>query len=149
VKDAIDVSKGDSPRLSGPVLDMYNQMGGSLVTAAFVIPESGRNEISQTPVSGAPFSLKPFGDVDLVGFAWSKDAQSTTFRVNAHFTKVSSVTDAKDTVSGAILTYKGMSVSSDVKDMLGKVEVTVNGANLNLTLKATLLQLAKFSSSLD
>lgn len=147
VKDTIDVSKGDSTRLSGQVLNMYNQVnGGSLVSAAFLIPESARQELSK-PIAEIPFSLKPLADADMVGFAMSKDVQSVTLQVNIHFVSTSSAGDAKDTFSGAITTLKGMSVSSDVKDLLGKIEVTVSGSTLTLTLKATLSQLEKFGNS--
>ena len=143
VKDIIDVSKGDSTRVSGQVLNMYNQMDGTLFRAAFIVPESGRKELSQAPVSGVPFSFKPFADTDLIGFAMSKDAQLATLQVNLHFISSTSAGDARDTLSGAFTSLKGMSLSSDVKDLLGKIVVTTSGSTLTLTLKATLSQIEK------
>lgn len=148
VKDAIDVSKGEASRLSGQILNTYSQMGDALVKAVFTIPESARQRVAQGPIAGLPFSLKPFADTDLVGFALGKEAEVVTLRIDAHFVSTTSAVDAKDTLTGIITLLKGMSQSSDVKDLLGKIQVTVSDSSLTLSLKATLSQLEKFGESL-
>jgi hypothetical protein len=143
----IDVSKGERSRLSGQVLDTYDGLGDSLLKAAFKIPESARRGLGEQPAAGIPFSLKPFADTDLVGFALNKEAEAITIRIDAHFMSTTSAQDAKDTVSGAISLLKGMSQDAEVKELLGAIQVTVSEYLLTINLKTTLSQLEKFTES--
>jgi hypothetical protein len=147
VNDVIDASKGERSRLSGQVLETYDGLGAGLIKAAFKIPESARRGLGEKPAVGLPFSLKPFADTDLVGFALSKEAEAITLRIDAHFVSTTSAQDAKDTVSGAISLLKGMSQEPEVKELLGAIQVTVSESSLSIALKTTLSQLEKLTES--
>jgi len=146
VNHVIDVSKGERSRLSGQLLDTYNGLGDGLIKAAFRIPESARRGMTEE-TDDFPFSLKPFADTDLVGFALNKEAKVVTLRIDAHFVSSTSAQDAKDTLSGVITLLKGMSKEAEVKELLGAIQVTVSDSSLSVNLKTTLSQLEKLTES--
>ena len=146
VKDAIDVSKGVRSQVGGIILDTYNRLGDALIKFAIELPEEAREALPEEPVPGEiPISLEPFADIDILGFALNKEADTITIQINPHFLSTDSAEDAKDTLSGAISLFKGMLQVPEVKELLGKIEVTVTDSWVTIALEITLSEIERLT----
>jgi len=148
VKDAIDVSKGDREQISGIILDAYNRLGDALIKFAFEVPEEAREALTEELVPGGiPISLDPFADIDIVGFALNKRAETITIQITAHFLSTDSAQDAKDTLSGAIILFRGMLEIPEIKELLGKIEVSVTDSWVTIALEITLSEIERLTET--
>jgi hypothetical protein len=142
VKDAIDVSKGDREQVGGIILDTYNRLGDALIKFAFELPEEAREALTEELVPGEiPISLGAFTDIDMVGFALNKEAETITIQINPHFLNTDSAQDAKDTLSGAISLFRGMLQVPEIKELLGKIEVSVADSWVTIALEITISEI--------
>jgi len=148
VKDAIDVSKGDREPVGGIILDTYNRLGGALIKVAFELPEEAREALTEEPMPGEiPISLEPFADIDILGFALNKEADTLTAQIDSHFLSMDSARDAKDTLSGAISFFKGTSTDQQMKELLGKIEVTVADSWVTIALEITISEIERLTET--
>lgn len=148
VKDAIDVSKGDRKQVSGIILDVYNRLGDALIKFAFELPEEAREALTEELVpSEIPISLEPFADIDILGFALNKEAETITIQITPHFLSKDSAQDAKDTLSGAISLFKGMLQVPEIKELLGKIEVSVTDSWLTIAFEITLSEIERLTET--
>jgi len=148
VKDAIDVSKGDREQVGGIILDAYNRLGDALIKFAFELPEEAREALTEELVPGEiPISLEPFADIDIVGFSLNKRAETITIQINPHFLSTDSAQDAKDTLSGAISLFKGMLQVPEIKELLGKIEVSVTDSWLTIALEITISEIERLTET--
>jgi len=142
VKDAIDVSKGDREQISGIVVDAYNRLGDALIKFAFELPEEAREALTEELAPGEiPISLDPFADIDIVGFALNKRAETITIQINPHFLSTDSAQDAKDTLSGAISLFRGTLEIPELKELLGKIEVSATDSWVTIAFEITLSEI--------
>ena len=142
VRDAIDVSKGDREQLSGIVVDAYNRLGDALIKLAFEFPEEAREALTEELVPGEiPISLDPFADIDIVGFALNKEAETITIQITPHFLSTDSAQDAEDMLSGAISLLRLTLEIPEEKELLDKVEVSVTDSWLTIAFEITLSEI--------
>ena len=134
VKDVIDVSKKDQQPLSGSVIDTLNRVGAALISGAFTPPDTLRSKLpGETEVMPQyPVSLKPFQDIDAIGFAIDQPDLNLTARVDAHFANNTSLQDAKDTITGLISLARGTVQDQTVKTILGNIKVNTSGTWLSV-----------------
>jgi len=136
VKDAIDVSKGDREQIGGIIVDTYNRLGDGLIKSAFEVPEEARQALTEELMPGEiPISLGAFADIDIVGFALEKEAETINIQIIPHFLSTDSAQDAKDTLNGTISLFKGMVEVPEIKELLGKVEVSAAESWLTIALE--------------
>jgi hypothetical protein len=148
VKDAIDVSKGDREQIGGIILDTYNRLGDALVKLAFELPEEAREALTEELVSGeTPISLDSFADIDIVGFALNKKAETITIQINPHFLSTDSAQDAKDTLSGTISLFKGMLEVPEIKELLDKIEVSASGSWVTIVFEITISEIEQLTET--
>ena len=148
VKDVINVSKGDRKPVSGIVLDAYNRLGDALIKFAIELPEEARETLTEEPILGEiPISLEPFADIDILGVALNKEAETITIRINPHFLSTDSAQDAKDTLSGAISLFTGMLQVPEIKELLGKIEVTVTDSWMTIAFEITLSEIERLTET--
>lgn len=148
VRDAIDVSKGDREQVSGLIVDAYNRLGDALIKFAFELPEEAREALTEELMPGEiPISLDSFADIDIVGFALNKRAETITIQISPHFLSTDSAQDAKDTLSGAISLFRGMLEIPEVKDLLGKIEVNVTDSWVTIALEITLSEIEELAET--
>ena len=142
VKDAIDVRKGDGKQISGVIVDTYNQLGDVLIRFAFELPEEGRKAIlEETTPEDIPISLESFADIDIIGFALNKEGKMISVHVNPHFLSTDSAEDAYNTLSGAILLFRGMAPDPKIKELLSKINVSVADDSVVVAFKITLSEI--------
>lgn len=148
VKDAIDVSKGDRQPVGGIILDAYNRLGDALIKLAIELPEEARETLTEEPILGEiPISLEPFADIDILGVALDKEAETIAIRINPNFLSNDSAQDAKDTLSGAISLFKGMLQVPEIKELLGKIEVTVTDSWMTIAFEITLSEIERLTET--
>jgi hypothetical protein len=144
VKDSIDVRKGDRNNVSGQILDTYNRLGDTLIKVAFELPDEARKELKEEPTMGdIPISFSSFADVDIIGFALNKKAETISIRINPHFLSMDSAQDAKDTLNGAIMLFKGMLQEPEIKELLEKVEVIVDDSRMTISFDITIPEIER------
>lgn len=138
IEDAIDVSKGIRDQASGTVIDTYNRLGDSLVKAVFEIPEVARGALTEEPVLGEfPLSMESFADIDILGLAFDKETGTITIEITPHFLSTDSAQDARDTISGAIIMLRGTLEIPELKELLGKIEVSLSDSWLTIVMEIT------------
>ncbi len=148
VKDAIDVSKGDRERVDGILLDTYNRLGDALIKFACEFPREARRALTEGLVPGdSPISLEPFADIDILGFALNKEAGTIITQIDSHFLSTDSAQDAKDTLSGAISLFKGTAQVPEMKELLSKIEVTLNDSWVTIAFEITLSELERLTET--
>jgi len=147
-KDAIDVSKGDREQIGGIIVDTYNRLGDALIKFAFEFPEEAREALTEELVPGEiPISLDSFADIDVVGFALNKEAETITVQINSHFLSTDSAQDAKDTLSGAILLFKGMLEVPEIEELLDKIEVSAADSWVTIALEITISEIEQLTET--
>jgi len=148
VKDAIDVSNGDRKQVNGIILDAYNRLGDVLIKFAFEFPEEAREALTEELVPDEiPISLEPFANIDILGFALNKQAETITIQINPHFLSTDSAEDARDTLSGAIILFKGILQVPEIKELLGKIEVSVTDSWLTIAFEITLSEIERLTET--
>lgn len=148
VKDAIDVNEGVRGQVGGIILDAYNQLGDALIKVSLELPEEARRALAEEPVPGEiPISLEIFADIDIIGFDFNKEADTITIQITPHFLSTDSAEDAKDTLSGAISLFKGMLQVPEVKELLGKIEVTHTDSWITIDLEITLSEIERLTET--
>ena len=148
VKDAIDVSKGDKKQVSGIILDTYNRLGDALIKFAFELPEEAREALTEELVpSDIPISMESFADIDILGFALNKEADTITVQITPHFLSTESAEDARDTLSGAISLFKGTLQVPEIKELLGKIEVSVTDLWMTIAFEITLSEIERLTET--
>ena len=148
VKDVIDVSNGDRKQVNGIILDAYNRLGDVLIKFAFEFPEEAREALTEELVPDEiPISLEPFANIDILGFALNKQAETITIQINPHFLSTDSAEDARDTLSGAIILFKGILQVPEIKELLGKIEVSVTDSWLTIAFEITLSEIERLTET--
>jgi DNA-binding transcriptional regulator YhcF (GntR family) len=148
VKDCIDVHKGDKQPLSGIIVDTYNKLGEASIKAAFAIPAKAQNALAGELPSASALSSKAFSKMDTAGMAFTKGTQDVSINADLHFQDATSAQDAKDTINGMVSMIKGMAATSEIKTLLGQMQITNTDVWLNISLKTTLTDLQSLSKSL-
>jgi hypothetical protein len=148
VKDAIDVSKGDQSQVSGTIFDTYNQLGDPLIKFAFELPGEALEALTEEPAAGEiPISLEAFADIDVVGFALDKEADTITIQINPHFLSADSAQDAKDTLSDAISLFKDLLEVPELEELMDKIEVSVTDSWVTIALEITISEIERLTES--
>ena len=147
VKDAIDVSKGERQQVSGILLDTYNRLGDALIKFACEFPEEAWKTIEENVPSDIPISLEVFANIDIIGFALSKEAETITVRITPHFLSTDSAQDARDTLSGAIMLSRATLEVPEIKELLRKTKVTLNDSWVTIALEITLSELEQLTET--
>ncbi len=142
VKHTIDVSEGDRKQVSGVLLDTYNGLGDALVKLAVELPEEARGAFPEEIIPGdIPISSGFFTDIDILGFALNKEAETIAIQINAHFLSADSARDAKNTLSGVISLFRGIIEAPELKELLGSIEVSITDSNVIIAFETTISEL--------
>ena len=147
VKDAIDVSKGERQQVSGILLETYNRLGDALIKFACEFPEEAWETIEESVPGDIPISLEVFANIDIIGFALNKEAETITVRITPHFLSTDSAQDARDTLSGAIMLSRATLEAPEIKELLRKVKVTLNDSWVTIALEITLSELEQLTET--
>jgi hypothetical protein len=148
IKDAIDVNEGVREPINGVVLKTYNQLGDVLIKCALKFPEEAIQAITEESMAeDFPMPLTPFSDIDIVGFSFNKKASTIPIQITFHYLRSDSAENAKETFSGAISLFKGMSQDPELEDMLDKLEVSVTDSSLTLSFEVALNEIGKLMNT--
>ncbi len=149
VKDAVDVTKNVRQPVGGNMLDAFNRLGSSLIKAVVEVPEETRSDLIEEPVLGEfPLSMESFADIDILGFAFYKEAGAVTIQIRPHFLSTDSAHDAEDAIGGVLSLFRGTMQIPEVKELLGKIEVSLSDSSLTISLTATLSEIVQLMETL-
>ncbi len=149
VKDAVDVTKNVRQPVGGNMLDAFNRLGSSLIKAVVEVPEETRSDLIEEPVLGEfPLSMESFADIDILGFAFYKEAGAVTIQIRPHFLSTDSAHDAEDAIGGVLSLFRGTMQIPEVKELLGKIEVSLSDSSLTISLTATLSDIVQLMETL-
>ena len=148
VKDAIDVSKGDKRPASGIIFDTYNRLGDALIKFAFEVPEEVQETLAEESIPGEiPISMESFANIDILGFVFDKKADTITVQITPHFLSTESAEDARDMLSGVISLFKGTLQVPEIKELLGKIEVSVTDSWMTIAFEITLSEIERLTET--
>jgi len=128
VRDTIDVHTGDLQPLSGTVMDSLDRFESALIAGVFAPPAALRDQLDSEASGKLPVPVTLFKDMDMSGFSVNQSGISLSVRSDAHFTNDISVQNARDTVAGLITTAKGIVQDADIKAILDKLQVSIDGS---------------------
>ena len=147
-KDVIEVSKGERQKVGGIILDAYNRLDDALVKSVFELPGQALDALTrEAPPGELPISLEPFTDIDVIGFALTKDGETVTIKIVPHFLSTASAEDARDTLSGAITLAKGMLRVPEIKELLGNIEVSVSDSWMTMAFSINLSEIERLQEA--
>jgi len=143
VKDSIDVSMGEGEPFQGQLLDTFHRYDNALISSALINTVDEAPDMDDMPISldDLGISLDAFSSIDVAGFALDKENSTLKGRYELHFLGTDSMQDAYDTLSGIISLAKGMAEEPDLKELLGKIEVSVSESWLTIEFSIEIPQL--------
>ncbi len=148
VRDTIDVSRGDQKPLTGIIIDTLDRFSAVLVAGAFAPPQSLRDQIGEGAPGQLPLSLNTFQSIDTVGFSVDLPGLTLNTRLDAHFSNVASVKDARDAVAGLISLTRATTQDPNLKAALGTIQVTAADSWLSLRGAAGLAEISTLIGSM-
>jgi hypothetical protein len=103
VKSVIDVKVGDESRLSGRVLDEYNQLGEALIkSVAIASPAATEDVLREAPgLLPIPLDLDALADIDISKSTFAKTGESITLNSETCFNNTEAV-DTMEALFGMI-----------------------------------------------
>ena len=81
----------------------------------------------------------------LQGISLNVGLEDVTVNLDMHFLDATSAKDAKDTIGGAITLFKGITTNSELKTLLGEIQVDTSDVWTTASLKTTLSELQSLS----
>src|SRR4030042_2712524 len=149
VKDCIDVIEGNLSRVSGVVLDTYNDMGSVMVKLAMLIPQEAKETFADQPEGEMmPVGFESFQDMQSLGLAADLGTQSLTVSVNIDFSPADSAAKAAESLGTMIDFIAMMSQDEESAELLQGIEITTGGSRVYLGFEIFLDELADMAESL-
>ena len=145
VKDCIDVRKGEKQPLTGTIVDTYDKLGNSSLRVAFAVPLEAKNSLENEIPGNSSISTATLSKMDVVGISLNVGLEDVTVNLDMHFLDATSAKDAKDTIGGAITLFKGITTNSELKTLLGEIQVNTSDVWTTASLKTTLSELQSLS----
>ena len=145
VRAVIDVQDGDRERLSGAILDKFNDLGSGLFRLELDVTDSDFVEripalMGEFPLLGdgiesLPGVLDALQDLQLVGLSLSQNGQILILRANLDFASTDSASDIGDFLDGIVKLAVGLIPDGEVQDLLKQIEVGRDEARVTLRLE--------------
>ena len=135
VRAVIDVQDGDRKRLSGEILNKFNDLGLGLIRLELDL--SATNLVQQFPAVGdvpllgdaiesLPGIQDALRDLQLVGLSLSQNGQIFVLRTNLDFANQESATDISAFLDGIVKLMAALSPDAEVQGLLNQIEVGSN-----------------------
>jgi len=151
VRAVIDVRRGDRERVSGDLVEAFNDLGGGLLRLEAAVPADFLTEglaeffIASVPFLGDAFSGEGasglFGavdglrDLDFVGLALAQNGQILILRANLEFASQESAEAISGLLGGLITLASSLIPDPDLTGLLEKLEVRHDDAQVSIRLE--------------
>jgi hypothetical protein len=172
VEDVIDVAEGDRPSVSGEAYDLYTELGEPLVKIAVELSPGLRQQVEQQMAEASrritdelppalselipeglilalPGLFTSFADMSGAGLALDKTGETVTIRLEAGFTNPDSAQSMADMVMALKLGSALLMPIDEVGDLVGQIEVSVEGSSASITLGVSVSQLEDLIQALQ
>ena len=146
VRAVIDVQDGDRERLSGEILDKFNDLGLGLIrleldisTSDFVqrFPALGEIPLLGDGIESLPGVMEALQDLRLVGLSLSQNGQILVLRANLDFANEESASDIGDFLDGIVKLMAALSPDTEVQGLLNQIEVSSNRSRATFRVEMT------------
>ena len=155
VRSVINVRVGDGDGATGRVYDVFADMGDVLFRLAVQVPPEASRQLDEAspfgdlPFGDFPLDLGVFRDIEIVGATFDKGGEAFTAIAQVDFTSESSASAASDAVDGLLKLWRGLSSDEELRDLLEKVEVSVDKKRVTVRLEVGVSDLEELIDSLE
>jgi len=156
VQAVIDVQDGDRGRVSGPILDSFDDLGLGLFRLAVEMTAGDFldriSSIGEIPFLGGsidelPGALAALQDVRFVGLALAQNGQTIVLRANMDFAQEDSAAALGGLLDGLLKVAAGISTDEQSGEVLDRVEINREGSRLTIRLELAASELGALVSS--
>lgn len=156
VRAVIDVQDGDRKRLSGAILDNFNDLGLGLIRLELGLANS---DLMQETLGLANFPLLGDGieslpriqeamkDLQLVGMSLSQNGQILILRASLDFANTESATDISEFLHGLVMLAAELNPDSEIQALLEQIEVGEHRSRVTLRLEVTPAEVTRLLTS--
>ena len=147
VRAVIDVQDGDRERLSGEILDKFNDLGLGLFRLELDVTESDFVELipsflGELPLLGEGIESLPgvqdaLQDLQIVGLSLSQNGQFIILRTNLDFASTDSASDISDFFDGVLKLVPGLIPDAELQDLLNQIQISSDESRVTLRLEMT------------
>jgi hypothetical protein len=172
VEDVLDVAEGDRPSVSGEAYDLYTELGEPLIKIAVELSPGLRQQVEQQMAEASqritdelppelselipeglilalPSLFTSFADMSGAGLALDKRGETVTTRLKAGFTNPDSAQSVADMVMALKLGSTLLMPIDEVGDLVGQIEVSVEGSSASIILEVSVSQLEDLMQALQ
>ncbi|MCH8898591.1 MAG: DUF3105 domain-containing protein [Chloroflexi bacterium] len=163
IRAVIDVQRGDRERVSGELVEAFNDLGGGLLRVQAAIPEDLAGKYLPFLIATFPFlgevlsgegdsgllgPVEGLRDLEFAGLALAQNGQIFILRINLEFANQESAEAISGLLGGLITLASSFSPDPALTELLGKLEVTRDDAQVSIRLEIDGPELADLISSL-
>ena len=157
VQAVIDVQDGARARLSGPILDTFDDLGLGLFRLAvdvsagdFLdrIPALGEIPFLGGSIDELPGALTALQDIRFVGLVLAQNGQIMVVRANLDFDQEDSAAALGSLLDGLLKVAGGLSPDGQVGEVLDRIEIVHEGSRLTIRLEVAASELGLLFSTI-
>ena len=151
VQAVIDVQVGDRPPASGQVVDSFESLGDPLFKMALVVQPEALAKLEDGIGGGS--QMLPIGsvaaqDLDLVTLLVDRPGADLRVEARLSFTNPDSAVEISNRLNGFLALGKTFPPNEQTRELLEKLEIAVESANVNIRIQAPLADLKEVASGL-
>ena len=150
VRAVIEVQQGDRERVSGALIEAFNDLGGGVLRLEAAVPADLLAESLPFLSASIPFlgdslsgegagglfgAVESLGDLELVGLTLAQNGQIFILRANLDFANEESAESIRGLLSGLITLGSSLSPSPEITELLGKLEVARRDDQVSIRLE--------------
>ena len=151
VRAVIDVQVGDRPPVSGKVVDRFEALGAPLFKMALVVPPEGTAKLKDKIGAGSQMlaiSSEAAQDLDVVTLLVDRPAADLKIEAQLSFTNSDSAVEIGNMLNGFLALGKAFPPNEQTRELLEKLYIVVEAANINIRFQAPLADLEEVASEL-
>ena len=162
VRAVIDVQQGDRERVSGDLVEAFNDLGLGILRLEAALPpellDGDLPDLNNIPFFGGALAgegalglfgaVEGFRDLEFAGVVLAQNGQIFILRTNLEFSTEESAESISGLVSGLITLASSFSPSPELTELLGKIEVRQNGVQVSIRLEMNGPEISELISNL-
>jgi len=134
VEDVINCMTHEEESISGPVYDLYSQLGDALIKVASSIPSSLTQQIpAELPAGPININLRSFRDINYATLILTKNEVTINANVCLEFNNEDSAKRSKLMLWAFTKFGKYVAPDPEVKELLGKIHLARSNSSVSIT----------------
>jgi hypothetical protein len=148
VKSCIDVANGDTPKLSGSIIQAYNDLGEVVLRMVMEIPDEVRDEVAGEPEADMMVpGMDALSEMQTLGMSVDIGTETMTVTVNIDFPSAESAADAAEAFKTLLDFFATMSQES--AELFNQLDINVAGARITMNDEGELAELMNMADSFE